>query len=372
MNDSSEQGPVRTSKLFKVLSVFFLVLQVLIIVLVLLIAFNKAKARKTEAVEKKKSPVEVFTVKPKKVLDLIEIPARVEAWNSVELSSEVDGQVIFHGALEGDKVAKDAVILKIDDRVYAAKKMRAEAEILKAESDMKRNTKLFEAKSISEKDMDSVKSAKALAESELIIANTALEKCTIHSPLGGYLDELPADVGEYVTAGKLVARIEEVDRVKLVVSVPEKAVRVVKAGMEMNFIVDDGREMKGKIIYLATAADNNSLSYKAEIEVDNKDLYFRPGMIVRVKIIRRTIEDALVVPLIAVIPKYGAYFVYLADSKDMAILREIKLAFISGHDAVIEDGVKEGDRVIVEGHNLIRENEPLRILNEPGNGQKAK
>ncbi|HCE46561.1 MAG TPA: hypothetical protein DET40_23695 [Lentisphaeria bacterium] len=372
MNDSSEQGPVRTSKLFKVLSVSFLALQVLIIVLIVLIAFNKAKARKVEAVEKKRTPVEVLTVKPKKVMDLIEIPARVEAWNSVELSSEVEGQVIFHGAQEGDKVARDAVILKIDDRVYAARKMRAEADILKAEADMKRNLKLFDSKSISEKDMDSVKSARALAESELIIAKTALEKCVIRTPLDGYLDELPADVGEYVTAGKLVARIEEVDKVKLVVSVPEKAVRVVKAGMDMHFIVDDGREMKGKIIFLATAADNNSLSYRAEIEVGNKDLYFRPGMIVRVKIIRRTLDDALVVPLIAVIPKYGAYFVYLADSKDMAVLREIKLSFISGHDAVVEDGVREGDRVIFEGQNLIRENEPLRILNEPGDGQKAK
>lgn len=365
MNNGDDAVPARTSTLFKVLSILFLVLQVLIIVLVLLIAFNKAKNRKIETVERKKIPVEVFIVNPKKVQDLIEIPARVEAWNSVELSAEVEGQVIFQGAKEGDKVAKDAIILKIDDSIYVAKKMRATADILKAESDMNRNTKLQELKIVSEKEMESVRNTKALAESELLIANTALEKCVIHSPIEGYLDDLPVDVGEYVNAGKLVARIEEVDKVKLVVCIPEKSVRAVKAGMEVNFIVEDGRELKGKIIFLATAADNDSLSYKVEVEVDNPDFYFRPGMIVRVKIIRKTIEDALVIPLVGVIPKYGAYFVYVANSKDMAVLREIKLAFISGHDAVLTEGLKEGEKVVIEGQHMIRENEQLRILNEP-------
>lgn len=370
MNNDNENVPVRASKMFRTLSVIFLALQVLIILLILLIVFNKSRARKIEAVEKKRVPVEIKVVSPKKVQDIFEIPARVEAWNSVELSSEIEGQVIFQGAKKGDKVVKDCVLLRIDDRVYAAKKMKAEADILKAEADLSRSRRLFESKSISEKDYDVAKSARALAESESIIARAAVEKCEIRSPIDGYLDELPVDIGEYVNAGKRVARIEEVERVKLVVGVPENAVRVVKNGMKVNFMVDEGREFHGKIIFLATAADNSSLSYKAEIEVENTDLYFRPGMIVRVKVIRRVIEDAIVVPLTAVMPRYGAYFVYLADSKDMAVLREIKLLFISAHDVVVADGVKAGDRVIVEGQHMIRENEPLRILNGSGDGME--
>lgn len=349
-------------KTFRILAAIFLLLQIGIIALLIVFAAS-GKKKKADMEVKKKISVEVYTVQLKKVFDIIEIPARVEAWNSVELSSEVEGQVTLIGAKKGDKVVKGGLILKIDDSVYAAKKLKAEAELLKAEANFARCQKLLESKSSSEKDFENAKNLKSFAESELIIAKSATEKCEIRSPVDGYLDQLPVDLGEYVTAGKPVAVIEEVDRIKLVVGVPENAVRAVKVGMTVDFIVDMDREYKGKIIFLATSADNNSLSFKAEIEVDNRDLYFRPGMIVKVKVIRRIIEDAIAVPLPAVIPKYGAYFVYLADSTDTAVLREIKVGFVSGREAVVLEGLKPGDRIVVEGVHLVRERESLRIMN---------
>jgi RND family efflux transporter MFP subunit len=358
-------------KTFRIFASIFLLLQVGIIALLVFFAVS-GKKKEAVAEESRKISVEVYTVHPKKVSDIIEIPARIEAWNSVDLSSEVEGQIVFIGAEKGAKVVKGALILKIDESIYAAKKLKAEAELLKAKADFTRCQKLFESNSIAEKDLDTAKNLKALAESELVIAKTALDKCEIRSPIAGYLDQLPVDLGEYLMAGKLVAVIEEVDKVKLVVGVPENSVRSIKVGMTVDFIVDSDREYKGKIIFLATAADNNSLSFKAEIEVDNSDLYFRPGMIVKVKVVRRVIEDAIVVPLTAVIPKYGAYFVYLADPSDTAVLREIKVGFVSGREAVVFGGLKPGDRVVVEGVHLIRENESLRIMNVPDGAGAAK
>ncbi|HBC85556.1 MAG TPA: hypothetical protein DCZ94_01245 [Lentisphaeria bacterium] len=370
MNEQDVTTPVRTSKLFKALAILFLLLQIMIIALIIHMGFGSRKGKPVGG-EGRNLSVEVFEVRPARVQDVVEIPARIEAWNSVEISAEVAGMVVEHGAKEGDKVEKGRLLLKIDDRTYAAKKMKAEADILKAEADMKRTQKLFEAKSLSEKDLDVAKSARALAESELIIAKSELEDCEIRSPIGGYLDDLSADVGECVVPGKQIAAIYDVDKVKLVIGVPEKAVRAVKPGLEMDFIADDGKVRKAKVVFLATAAENASLTFKAELEVDNTDMYFRPGMIVKVKIIRRVIEDALMVPLKAIIPKYGSYYVYVAGKDDKASLKEIKIDFVTGFSAVVSAGLSAGDRIVCEGQHLIRENEQLRILNSPAGAGDA-
>ncbi len=360
--------PIRTSWLFKSFALLFLLLQAGVLALSLSTHSGNGSSGKTQSLQKKGVPVDVLTLAPRRVVDTVEIPARIEAWNSVDLCAEVDGQVIETCAKKGDKLAKGDIILRIDDRVYAARVLKAEADLGKTSSEFARTKKLFDTKTLSEREFDSAKNAKSLAESEVLISRTAVDKCVIRSPINGYLDTLPVDLGEYVCVGKPVANIQEVDRVKLIVGVPENVIRSVSVGMELDFSVAETRHFKGTGVFLATAGDETSLSFKAEIEVRNDDLYFRPGMIVKTRVTRRVLEDAIVVPLGAVIPKYGAYYVYLADKDNAAELREISVGLIAGCEAVVTNGLKAGDRVVIEGHTMLRGKEPLLIMNTAESG----
>jgi membrane fusion protein, multidrug efflux system len=162
------------------------------------------------------------------------------------------------------------------------------------------------------------------------------------------------EAGEYVAPGTVAFEVADIDRVKVVVDVPERDVFVVRPGLQVSFEVDalKGRAFTGTVSYVAAAAHPMSNTFRTEVVADNAGQILKPGLIVRVLLTRRTIPQAMTIPIEALVPNKGQYVAYVAD-KGTAIRRVVQVGPIIGRRAVVETGLRPGENVIVEGQRLV-------------------
>jgi membrane fusion protein (multidrug efflux system) len=104
-------------------------------------------------------------------------------------------------------------------------------------------------------------------------------------------------------------------------------------------------------------------TYRSKIEISNRDGFLRPGMIVRVKFVRRIIRDALVVPLYAVIDRDGQKFVFVEED-GTAVIRQVRLGPIINGTVVVFGGIQAGEHLVVKGQQLLADGGSVRVVEE--------
>ncbi len=126
--------------------------------------------------------------------------------------------------------------------------------------------------------------------------------------------------------------------------------------------IDTGETItrEGRLTHLAYKADPVTRTYRAKVEVDNRDRQLRPGMIVRIEALRRTFADAVAVPLYAVIDHDGRKVVFV-EEQGKARLRPVEIGRALGEQVVIRAGLVAGERLIVKGQHLLSDGMPVTV-----------
>ncbi|MCK4602041.1 MAG: efflux RND transporter periplasmic adaptor subunit, partial [Phycisphaerae bacterium] len=173
-------------------------------------------------------------------------------------------------------------------------------------------------------------------------------------PISAILNKLPAEVGEYVKSGDPVAELVQCDKVKVVVHVPERDIHFMNVVDEHQVVDKLGRTepVNSKITYIDALADERAHTTRVELTVDNRDRRLRNGQIVTVRLTRRVLKDAIMIPLAAVIPLEEGYQVFVNDG-GRAAKRIVKHGFLKGTRVLVTDGLRAGERLIVDGHRFV-------------------
>lgn len=312
--------------------------------------------------------VAVQIIAPRDLQEQLTLPGSLEAWEDLLLSAEIDGPVRWIGPQEGDRLKQGEVILTIDPDSRQASLDRA-----KAECDLRRNTRdrfktLLDEKLISVQEYEDASCAYEVAAAELRQARVALEQSSLVSPVNGVLDRLLVDRGEHVTAGTPVALVVRIDRLRVLLDVPEKDVAYLHLGEEVRVVQAtvnglDGKSIVGTLIHLAYKADSVTRTYRAKIAVDNAAGRLRPGMIVRVEAVRRDLPKAIAVPLYALVDQGGRKVAYVAEN-GVAHLREVTTGPILGDQVVIEAGLAAGERLLIKGQQLVADGAAIAVVGD--------
>ncbi len=307
-------------------------------------------------------PVRTMELSASKVEDILDTFGIIESLSTLEISAEQDGAVVEIAAKDGQCLKRGQLILRLDERIYKAEEARALAHLKSTESTLKRQKSLFESKTISEKDYEDALFARDMAKAEHDAAKTRLDRCEIRSPIDACIDDVSVELGEHLSSGKKVARLEKSDVVKLVFHIPERDVGAVSTGTGVSYSFDSRPtdKFEGAISFISRAADSGSLAYRAEVEIPNPDLELRPGMIARVRLVRRIVQNAISIPVVAIIPRYGGHYVFIVKD-GRAYQKEVKLAFFTGDKAVLAAGLSPGDKVVVEGNRFLRERDLVEV-----------
>ncbi|MBP0598357.1 efflux RND transporter periplasmic adaptor subunit [Herbaspirillum sp. LeCh32-8] len=354
------------------------------------------------------SEVSVVTVTPQRVAITNELPGRVEAFRVAQVRARVAGIVQKRVFKEGSDVKEGQVLYKIDPAQYKATYDSAQATLARAQANLtqaslkaQRYKPLVEVNAVSKQEYDDAVAAQKQAEADVASGKAAVQTAglnlgyaTVTSPISGRIGRALVTEGALVGQGSdatQLALVQQLDPVY--VNVTQSSADLLKlqtamAGGQLKsvgenkaavtLVMENGQNypLPGKLLFSDISVDEATGSVSLRAEFPNPKRVLLPGTYVRTKIEQAVDEQALVVPQQAVMrdPNGSSVFVVNADNKVEP--RSIKTGAARGTNWQILDGLKDGDRVIVEGLQKVKPGAPVKPVQwnpagAPAQGQPA-
>jgi membrane fusion protein (multidrug efflux system) len=323
------------------------------------------KERRAKELAGEKPPVNVvaLALKPGPIREQISLPGTVQPWVELKVVAEVRGKIVTKKVTEGQKVNSGQVLAEIDQRDYQNAYNSAHAAWHAARATHERIAALYKDQLATQSQMDDALAALETSQAAMDTAALNLERCTIRSPMEGVVDKVYIEKGQFMNDTDPLADILQIDRVKVVVSIPESDVDAVRHVEDFNVRIDalGGRTYKGHRHYLAKSAQTLARSYQLEVAIDNFQGEILPDMFARVEILKHQIDNGLAVPLFSLINQKGSQGVYLAENGH-ARLVQVKTGIQEGWQVQVVQGLASGDQVIVVGHRDVKDGAPVQVL----------
>lgn len=364
----------RLGKFFRALysslpALFIIFMCLLLLVLFMLVGAKKSRIelQRKNAMKKERPAVNVVIqrLEPSPIRDRLDLPAIVEPWEELPVRAEVSGRVITINVAEGQNVKKGTILAVIDKRDYQAALKSARASYTLANLTFERTERLHKKGSSSKSAYDTAVANKEKSLAALNSAELSLERTEIRAPLSGIVNRLDAKLGLLLSHSDPVAEIISINPVKVSVGIPEADVNEVRSLVSFGVTVGslNDNEFVGTRHFLSKKPGSLAHLYELELEVPNPEGLILPGMFARVDVVKSTVEDALSVPVYAVITQGGDKVVYLEDG-GLATRRIVTTGVLEGWNVQITAGVESGERVIVVGHRSVGEGQPLNVIRE--------
>jgi len=314
--------------------------------------------------------VEVASVVLSDFTSYINLTGEVEALNDVTVSAEESGVIERFFLEKGEYVRRGTPLAKIDDRTLKAQVEEAEAAARLAAERFERQRKLWEDEQIgSEIAFLEAKYQAELQSARHRLLETRLDRTILRSPISGIFDARYVDMGEMVSPGTQVARVVEVDKVKVTGGVPERFADVVLVGDSARIGFElVGGETVGLIRYVGSTVDPRNRTFPIEVVVENPGRVIKPKMVANVLLASHHLQDVVVVPQDALQRTEDGYEVFVIVERDggglFAESRAVRLGPSYANSTVVNDGLSVGDRLIIRGQQLVEAGDRVRIVNE--------
>lgn len=296
--------------------------------------------------------------------DTFDLPAVIEPNRIVNISAEFEGRIENIPVEEGDSVKAGDLLVQINSDLIVPLFEIAQEQVKRDRIEYKRMDNLVKEDATSQRDLDDAKTKLAVSEANLEEVRARLERTRIYSPIAGRLNDILVEEGEYVKIGAPVAEIVDNDTVKVAVDVPERDISFFSVGQKAEVFVnvkDKETSLTGTISFISELANVQTRSTRVEISLDNRKRLLRSGQIVLVHLTRQIIEDAIMIPLLAVIPMESSKAVFVVNSSEAKRL-EVELGLIKGDDVYVKSGLKPGDRLIISGHRFVAPGQKVNVV----------
>ncbi|MGC1521610.1 MAG: efflux RND transporter periplasmic adaptor subunit [Steroidobacteraceae bacterium] len=327
--------------------------------------------------------VTVIKVTPHPVTFSEDYVAQAEAVNAVEIRPRVGGTLEKRVPVEGEAVKTGQLLFVIDREPYIAALAQAKAALaqsaaasLQSQRDLARAKSLSEIDAVSQQELDaavaknqanlaSIDAAKAAVRS----AELNLGYTTILSPIDGVMGRAQLRQGGMVTANNtLLTTIYQNDRMYVNFSVSEQRLlslqrqlgrapsQDTKSAPPFRIFLADGSEylQTPRLDFIDPAVDTRTGTLALRLEVDNPKHLLHAGQFARVQVAAQQDANAIVVPQRAVQDLQGKNYVWIVDGAGRAQQRDVRLGLRVGSDMQVQEGLKAGDVVIVDGVQHIK------------------
>jgi len=297
------------------------------------------------------------------IRDRINLPGIVEPWVKFDIIAEVRGEVKEKRIEKGTPVKKGDIIAVLDTQDYEIARQAATATYDTALASKKRLEKLYKEQLTSRSQLDDITAQVEQYKAQLDSAALNLERCTIKSPISGIINNLYIEQGQYINVSDPIGEVLQMDKVKVIVGIPESDVSAVNDVTKFQVKLDalNGKIFKAEKHYLSKASDPQARLYNLELGIDNPDGEILPDMFARVDIVKQEVEDALSVPLYSIITLNNEQVVYVVND-DTVHARSVKTGIQEGWRIEITDGLHAGDHVIAIGHRSVSEGQTVNVI----------
>lgn len=344
---------------------------------------NTGQTIKSPAAGRPQVPIAVVTAKARKAA----FPIVVRTFGSVQspavvvVGARVSSQVTAIHVKDGQMVKAGDLLISLDDRVFLAQLARDKAILAKdnallvsTTADMNRAKDLAAKQAGTEQAYDDAlaaqRSAQATVDSDQAAVDAdqlQVEFTRITAPIDGRLDAVQVSVGDLVgggsanasggTAADGLVTVTKVDPIQVIFHLPQDNLQIFKPMLDagkpprVNALKSGTTDMiaSGVLDFIDSSVDTASGTITMRAAFGNSTLALWPGQYVDIEIEQGTIDDATVIPTVAVQPGQDGQFVYLVKSDNTIEVRPVKLALSDGNSSAIGSGLAPGDEVVTEG-----------------------
>ena len=317
----------------------------------------------------------------------------VEPIQSVTLRAQVGGYLgeIFFG--EGQEVTAGQRLFQLDPRTYNAQQKVSEgaleqtrAQLANAEYQLRHGENLFKQQFISEETLENLRAAARSLKATVQAQAAALERAQldrqftlISAPFTGRMGRWLAFKGDLVQANQTqLATLNQMRPIDVRISIPEKDLPTVRRAMASGETpvraaqAEAGAEpANGTLNFVDNAVDEHTGSIVVKARFDNEDERLWPGQFVDVTIQVGVREGATVVPAVALQTGQLGEYVWVIDGENKALNRPVKTGPTRGGITIINEGLRPGEKVVVDGHVRVAPGIAVRIEKEVTFGDGA-
>jgi membrane fusion protein, multidrug efflux system len=331
---------------------------------------TRADGQKTAAPARPPVPVRTARVETADFPVYLTGLGSVQGFNTVQVRTRVDGQIMKIAFQEGQLVKKGDVLVEIDPRPYqaaldqaTAKKQQDEANIANAKLDLQRYTKLGEFATRQQTDTQRSTVAQLTAQiaaddAAITNAQTQLDYATVKAPITGIAGLRQVDVGNIVNAATQtgIVSIAQIEPIAVIFTAPEDQLPDIKAALAASppktiAYSTDGKRLlsTGVLALINNQVDTTSGTIRLKAVFENKDHALWPGQSVSTRLLVRTLKDATVVPDDAVQHGADGLYAYTVSQENKAELHKVKVSYSIDGKSVVDEGLSPGQQVITSG-----------------------
>jgi RND family efflux transporter MFP subunit len=351
--------------------------------LYLIVAWSCASACRNTAASPVAPPppdMTVMTVAPERVALTSEWIGTLDGYVNAQIRPQVTGYLIRRTYREGEVVKKGQVLFEIDPRPFEAVLAQAnamlaeaQAQLGKTERDLQRDKPLAQERAIAQSQLDNDVQANLAAQAAVKSASAAIQTAQLNlgftkvtSLIDGVAAIATAQIGDLVNPQTLLTTVSQIDPVKVYFPLSEQEYlrtteamkaasgqsgQLFKENAGLTLILADGStyDKTGKFLAADRQVDPRTGTIRISATFPNPGNRLRPGQYGRVRAETRVVPDALLVPQRALNEVQGAFQVRVVSADNKVSTRPVKVGDRLGSRAIIEDGLKPGERVVVEG-----------------------
>lgn len=338
--------------------------------------------------------VQVAEVEQRDVPIYGEWVATLDGYVNAQIQPQVTGYLWKQNYREGTVVHRGEILFEIDPRPFEAalqnakgQLAQAEAQLSKTSLDVQRDTPLARQSAIPQAQLDNDVQAKAAAAAVVTANKAQVEQAQLNvsftkvrSLVDGIAGLAKGQIGDLVSPTTVLTTVSQVDPIKAYFAISDQEylkaadrINAAYAGtrkgppVQLQLVLADGSTFpeKGTIVLADREVDVKTGTIRLAGAFRNPGNILRPGQFARVRIQTQTARDMLLVPQRSVIETQGSYQVVSVDSDNKASVRPVRVGERVGQMWIITEGLKPGDRVIVEGQQKVKDGTPVKPVATP-------
>lgn len=328
------------------------------------IAIVSSKNLKSNSAVKNKTPltVSVMAVSKTNCMTILKSIGTAISNESVDIMSNITQTVVSVHFSDCEYVKRGRLLVQLNIDKKTAEKKQAEINLLEQQRELNRVEVLKKKKIVSEKDYDIQRTKLLDAQARLDEINADIRQSSIVAPFDGVLGIRKVSVGALLTPGSIVTTIDDIDKLKVDFTLPEKYSLLLKPNLKIvvKSIALPEKKFEGSISAVVSRVSEISRSISVRGIIDNRDHLLKPGMMLKISI-RLKDREIIRIPEKALSSIGEKHYVFALSGTNKVERRYVTIGEKENGFVEIQKGLNVGDRIVSDGVNKLSDNDSIVI-----------